>query len=107
MKSVREVLVAARALIDTPEKWTKGSMGRTASGACVVASHRDACRWCAIGAVIRVDGSVGYRAWDALDAASGSAAPMFNDAPSTTHADVMNLFDRAIAACPEAADAHA
>lgn len=106
--TVREVLVAARALIDTPEKWVKGTVAAYANGdRCSVDSPK-ACRFCAYGSLLLAterDADLVRRAEQALDVAAGATDPFeyirINDAPSTTHADVLALFDRAIAACPE------
>lgn len=91
--TLRNDLIAARALIDTPEKWCKGI-------------HPT--RKCAMYAVEAVTGN-GDR-FAACGDALGNAIPtsklkdcghsvvLFNDAPFTTHADIMALFDRAITA---------
>lgn len=81
-----EVLVAARGLIDTPEKWFGGGSGELREG-----------QLCA---------------WQAIDkAASDRYSPLvlrffrsaiqsgivdWNDAPGRTHAEVLAAFDRAI-----------
>lgn len=97
MASVRENLIAAKALIDTPEKWGKGAFISGSSGClCVlgalgVAARSDAYAW-------------NYQDANALlsvlpfKASSETSLAKFNDDPRTTHADVMALFDRAIAA---------
>jgi len=95
--SVRDDLIAARALIDTPEKWHRGSMA-SFDGKCL----------CAMGAIRNVLRAQGYTHWISrtplyqnLRAAlprGFNQVPTFNDDPSTTHADIMALFDRAIAA---------
>jgi hypothetical protein len=94
MSTVKENLIAAKALIDTPEKWIKGSF------------HKAGC-FCAVGALgMASNGNPenwGYDEREALlralpvDAVAYSVA-LFNDDPDTTHADIMALFDRAIAA---------
>lgn len=96
MSQLADDLRAAKALIDTPEKLAKGEY-EDSSG-----------RLCAIGALNKVMGKPvdcpftpsGIEA--ALNAAaartSGRGALSFNDDPATTHADIMALFDRAIAA---------
>lgn len=94
--TLRDDLVAAKALIDTPEKWIKGTF---ASKGC----------WCAMGAVISVVCDDGRYAFEREVAAVralaeevpdrfGRNVPFYNDAKTTTHADIMALFDRAIAA---------
>ena len=101
MTSVRENLIAAKALIDTPEKWGKG-YGITPPTNCL----------CAESACAEAAGSLQLLkmlSWEALEAAlpepwrtrsieEDMAAHHFNDHPDTTHADIMALFDRAIAA---------
>lgn len=95
MPPVRENLIAARALIDTPEKWVKD------------AHEKDGC-YCAMGAIGAVlprnyhgwvSDTAQYRALAAaVPAEFHGNVPNFNDHPATTHADIMALFDRAIAA---------
>ena len=99
-------LIAAKALIDTPEKWRKGDYGSLGNCMCALG----ACRAAIYGTTEHLRG----RYWrgdenglaEALRAAlpdpwSFSGVSDFNDAPETTHADVMALFDRAIAAAPD------
>ena len=95
MGSVKENLIAARALIDTPEKWAKGP-------------HPDGGRMCALRAVERACGLTYADGWrcpegDALQSALeesglGRVVGEYNDDRRTTHADIMALFSRAIAA---------
>jgi len=86
--TVADVLRRAKALIDTPEKWSKGVFG---PGLCV------------LGAVYvangREDVSDTHVPWlvKALGLRNGCQVFEWNDAPETTHADVMAAFDRAIA----------
>lgn len=91
--SVRENLIKAKALIDAPEKWHKGSLR---NGSCL----------CAMGAVwdsLKSDGHTGwcrgtleYRAVVSALPEPFNDVPPFNDDPNTTHADIIALFDRAI-----------
>ena len=84
--TTRETLIAARGLIDTPEKW------------CQDAYERDG-RRCALAAVNQ--GWRGPEAYHALLIACGDDAKSigeWNDAPERTHAEVMEAFDRAIEA---------
>lgn len=90
-----EVLRAARALIDTPDKWCQGERGRDGSRLC--AGH-------AVGDAIgigygRATWAEGHPALVALARAMGTkthhSVPFWND--NHTHAEVMAAFDRAIA----------
>lgn len=100
MATVRENLIAARALIDTPEKWGKGEY-----------EPRPGC-YCMAGAIFAAKGER-YDPWElgespeskaikqALDEVSDGprfwhSYVEYNDDPATTHADVMALFQRAI-----------
>lgn len=92
MASVVENLKAAKALIDTPEKWGKGAF------------EFRGC-YCALGALGMAEAGTpaGYSLtgrW-ALQCALPNtflSVDAFNDHPDTTHADIMALFERAIAA---------
>ncbi len=46
-----EVLRAARKLIETPDKWTKGEYARDAEGKVCPRRGKEACQWCASGAL--------------------------------------------------------
>lgn len=90
MTSVKENLIAAKALIDTPEKWIKGELHE------VVGARHCYCIYGALAQVVRTEeddaGVVG-----ALRAvAPHRYLSVFNDAATTTHADIMALFQRAI-----------
>lgn len=98
-QTTAEILRKAKAHISTPEMWHKGSLF---SG-----PGRETCAACAYGAILIATGThvVPYRKAQAqLDAAvslvSGCSwrrcAAAYNDDPSTTHADMMALFDVAI-----------
>lgn len=100
MTQLADDLRAAKALIDTPEKWGKGDGLRGPSKP----------KRCAIHAVAHgVDLGREDAMVDALTAAlpegwQGGLLPIaeYNDDPSTTHADVLALFDRAIATAESA-----
>jgi hypothetical protein len=92
-----DILRAARKRIEDPAHWTKGTFARDSDGFAVkVESPRAVC-FCAIGAVYAAFGKgdiVGAR--DYLDGAAGMRVVVdIND--HGTHADVLALFDRAIA----------
>lgn len=94
-KSARENLIAAKALIIDPDNWGQGP-------------DRDC--YCVLDAVDAVKGSYGdleeanrlgeFLPPDYEPDASNWNHPVaqFNDEPTTTHADVIALLDRAIAA---------
>ena len=88
--SLREGLIKARALIDTPDKWCQGS-GRNGLSMCTVV---------AVGSVVG-NGSLFDDCCNALSAelpdGYRGGEIKFNDDPTTTHSDIMSLFDRAIA----------
>lgn len=93
--TLHDDLVAAKALIDTPEKWGKGNYDKDgcmcAMGALMAVTA--ASSWAVIGTPIHV------ALTQALPDGQFAVVP-FNDEDETTHADVMALFDRAIAAEP-------
>lgn len=100
---ITEVFVAAKALIDTPEKHTKGVAARNAKGISVSAHHREAVCFCSIGAINLASHKVNSNwyscSWqDAQDifrkANEIDSIAEFND--SATHANVMQAFDKAI-----------
>lgn len=90
---LKEDLIAARALIDTPEKWRQ-SRGDDGPGT-------PCCAMVAVSRVAAGDTDRRHAMWLVLrDHAPGfkdhATIGRFNDAPKTTHADIMALFDRAI-----------
>lgn len=101
--SAADQLRAAKALIDTPEKWTRGEYARDMFGSGVDCLSGEAVCFCTLGAL----GAVGAANCDpiirkALEPVFAGSVSMFNDSRTTTHADIMALFDRAIAAALEA-----
>ncbi len=108
MRTVTEDLTAARALIDTPERWTQGSFSTEK----VDALGKKKMCYCALGAMVevtvgRIDDMARFGAMKdvilrELPTNRGSVAG-FNDSPYTIHQDVMDLFDRAIQATQETA----
>ena len=83
--TIKSRLIAARALIDQPEKWTKDASS-CAYGALVAVSQGGEYCWLA-SHLRRSINSHGGRA----DGIMG-----WNDAPERTHAEVMRAFGRAI-----------
>lgn len=91
-----EILREARKRIDAPEKWTKR----------IPLSSGQHCAVTACGSRYISDDVAQRAAWDALRKQMPVDGPLFryNDDPSTTHADIMALYDRAIAACEAKGD---
>ena len=92
-----ETLKAARQLISDPAKWTQGWFAKNERGFTVSEDHPDACCWCALGAMRKVSPSwKGYHQTAAI-LMNGSLLRVsdFND--THTHAEVLALFDAAIA----------
>lgn len=88
--SLKDDLIAAKAVIDTPEKWGKGLTRNNPCSleACwYVASPRERVRRDDMREALRSVIPDGYE-----------GVADFNDSPETTHADVMSMFDRAISA---------
>lgn len=97
---VSEVLIAAKSLIDTPDKWIQGAYAADSSGCDIAPSSTNACKFCSIGALVRV--GVGLYANYSVSEAYLTHAmrcdtiSRFND--SHTHSEVMEAWDRAIEA---------
>lgn len=93
--TVKENLIAAKALIADPNKWGKGLDTYFAKDGCPMCAH-EAVR-------VSTDGAGTQPERDALAdqlpaAFKQHGTPAYNDHPDTAHADIMALFDRAIAA---------
>lgn len=94
-----EELRAARALIDTPEKWTQGAYALDANGKSTDPKSDVAVCFCISGAFWRIDWDKGAPdGFSAFKRAAGRYPVDFNDDPGTTHADILAAFDKAIAA---------
>lgn len=107
MTHLADDLKAARKLIERPECWTKGQAAKDVFGLVAYGEFDRAVCWCAVGAVDRICGRYLKRFNTAIAALKVQmpADPglhqnifRFNDDPATTHADILALFDRAIAA---------
>ena len=105
--TTREVLVKARELIASPERWTKGSYAVDAGGYGVDPTDLEACAWCLDGALYRVTtgADASFRSHEYLAARDAVAAvPEVDGVPIDfnerhTHAQVLAAFDKAIAGC--------
>ncbi len=105
-----EQLRAAKALIDTPDKWTKGVDAAGPAGKEIDENSEEAVCFCANGAILYaacepehvktcaafLEAAVPAR-FDPDPSTWDSGFVQYNDHPATTHADIMALFDRAIA----------
>lgn len=109
--TVLQALKKARKLIEKEENWTRKVSARDARGKEVEAIANEAVCWCAYGALERVctrkKGDVVAWAWSLI--ALWDSIPVkprvgklvlsaYNDRRTTTHADILALYDRAIAA---------
>lgn len=92
-----EVLRAARALVDTPEKWTQGVYATDSDGNTVPPEDDDAVCFCLSGALWHADPDGPWGAYEAVGVAVRRNVIAFNDDEATTHADVLAGLDRAIA----------
>lgn len=100
---IRQVLTVARHAIDDPAQWCQGCEAVTKGGLEVDFDDPDAFAFCALGATGVAARHLGL---DYVEAATalrdvvpgGGPVSTFNDNPETTHADIRELFDRAIAA---------
>ena len=104
-KGTAEELRKARALIDAPEKWTRGAFARDADGCEVSFFDGSICALCMAGAIRVASGESLWWKTPAHEALHRvlrlnrcDSVAIFNDDPKTAHADVMAAFDRAIEA---------
>lgn len=94
-----EILLAGRELISMPERWTKHHYARDSTGRERLSSDQAAICWCSIGAISKAGEGHPISKWGArtiLRDAIGGTISQFNDAETTTHADVLAAWDRAI-----------
>jgi hypothetical protein len=98
--AVAESLRKVRELLAVPERWTQGWLAKTDSGREVSALCPTACSFCLVGATERaVSAADVFDTVEALIRASGADwLALWNDTPGRTHAEVLGLIDRAIAA---------
>lgn len=105
-KKAVEVLVNARKILSKEENWTRGSYARDADGHKVYVDSSNAACFCSIGAVATsASPKLSDEYLSALEALGAVVEPMpviaFNDAESTSHKDVMAMFDLAIESLEE------
>ena len=103
--AVLTLLKAARATLANPAHWTKDTNARNITGRVVNAKDKSAVCWCASGVLIKhtnetadfVRAVLWLKAANHSDYKHGYKLADFNDHPETTHAQVIQLFDNAIA----------
>lgn len=104
--SILRVLVGAREWLTDPTHWRRGGFFRDHDGDQIevydlAEQHSEigsSCAWGAIRLETNDEGDLDSDAVKYLDTfVPGGCTVVFNDDPSTTHADVLALFDRAIA----------
>jgi|SRR6478609_5560456 len=95
-----DMLVLARAKIANPNNWTQGTPAANAFGKNVCACDPSAVKWCSYGACVAAVGDIPDFNWyKPLEAAvkelgfTGTVVS-FND--TSTHTEVLALFDKAI-----------
>lgn len=96
-------LRAMRVLLSEPSRWMKGWFAETAKGQHTRGFDPFAVRFCIYGASEALrDHELGTvierRLCETLGVSEAGELSRFNDAPTTTHADILALLDRAIAA---------
>ena len=107
MKDELTILQEAKALIE--RGWCRDTYAVTADGSDCPPDDELAVKWCMSGALYRAsgrhpyDGATRYHAAVAAQTPYGmSALAVLNDAPETTKAMVLAVFDAAIAECQAA-----
>ena len=98
MTTTADILRDARALIDSPENWTKDCEARTEDGYETWYGDGHAVCWGAFGALVKAgDNQPALTgAAEALHTVVGGRIDEWNDAPERTNAEVLAAFDRAI-----------
>lgn len=112
-----DILTKARELIAEPKRWTKHRAASVSpTGPTLKPNDPNAACWCAVGACAKAvgkdltvpkDSAWGdpevrmaiYGLMETVTAQHGafySSLPDFNDSPSTTHAEILDVFDRTI-----------
>lgn len=79
-------------LLANPENWTKGSFSRNAQGNYVAPRSNHATCWCLMGALMRCGVTeLNSAVIQKLNGKFEGNLARFNDAPDTTHADILTL----------------
>lgn len=107
MSTRLDVLLKAREIISDIRQWTQGVSAEDKRGVSVRATDRDACKWCASGAVYRAASLLKFKdpecVYDVLCKVLEDKAPFPGYAPRPTqvndyrgHAATLVMFDDAI-----------
>lgn len=98
MISKLTILKGARAILDSPNRWTRRSYARDANGRPVPIMDGKACSFCLVGALGRAAGGLAgaHLAERILSDELMDYAPDWNDDPERTHEEVIAVLDAAI-----------
>lgn len=101
MTTTKQTLIAARALIEKPENWTRRALARDVDNISLTADDPDAICFCAIGAIRKIANSTKEEEFALeklrqLDVVTSVGVAIYND--THTHAEVLAMFDLAIEA---------
>ncbi len=102
--TVKEVLITTKQRISNEKHWCQGALAQNADGKYIAPQDPRATNFCALGSLIALDieETTYYQAWDCLiTELPGNVRSLssFND--NSTHKQVLELFDKAIARCGE------
>lgn len=114
MKTSVEFLRYTKQIIISPENWCKGSSGMTSDGKRVHYNDEACTRWCMLGAMLLMEENNPELYGDAVDnllialksdprslVMGEPCIDAFNDDPTTTHQQVLDMLDQAIALVSE------
>lgn len=94
MQTVKEILVAAKAIIANEENWTQGAYAKDKDGSSIGVSCSNAVCFCSIGAILKITISP-FDAMKVLRKHMEDSIINFND--GHTHKEVLAAWDEAIA----------
>lgn len=95
MKTLTGQLKAERKLLSDPKRWTKGHFARDANGIPTDYYSKTATCWCQMGAAQKIGSNVSATSLKQLVSGMFNYQDdvAFNDAPKTTHKDLMEFYD--------------
>ena len=99
-EDVKQCLTAMRKLLEDPKHWIKGATAKDKNGKVVFAEDKQAMCWCLYGALNKCAGpqmSTFVTTLQTLDFSVTGSIVSWNDHPITTHEEVLELLDKAIA----------